>query len=175
MIVAGTRLYGKVDQVPGLFYLATEFVHVQFVPIGPTRSYLILEGADRGARIGLSGKSILFAYIRAFLVIVGGSVLAIGIIGGIHCLGDKAMRAEGLGMVLALFAVGGVCLLLFFLSYRLSRPSPLRAYRLAIAAKLPLDALAEHYAKTLTPEQLDNLARRVASTEANASADEWSH
>jgi hypothetical protein len=175
MIVAGTRLYGKVDQVPGLFHLATEFFHIQFVPIGPTRSFLIFAGTERGIRIGLSGKSILFAYLRTILVIVGGLLLAIGLIGGIHYLEDKQQHAEHLGAVLGLLAGGVVCLLFLLLSYRLSRPSPLRAYRLALAAGLPLDGLAEHYARTLTPEQLDDLARRVGSTEENASSYESSH
>jgi hypothetical protein len=174
MIVAGTRLYGKVDQVPGLFHLATEFFHIQFVPIGPTRSYVVLHGTGtRGIRVGLSGKSILFAYLRAILVLAGGAILFTGVIGGLRCL-EKNPNQPGDGWIaLSLLAVGLVCFVLFFLSYRLSRPSPLRAYHLALTAGLPTDVLAEYYAKRLTPEQLADLARQAGTTDESDSPQQW--
>jgi hypothetical protein len=63
----GLRLFGKVDQRPGLFHVATEFFYLKFVPIAPARSYLILEEENTKVRIGLSGQAVSFAYARAIL------------------------------------------------------------------------------------------------------------
>jgi hypothetical protein len=165
MIVFGTRMYGKVDQVPGLFHLATEFFHINFVPLGPTRSFLMLDGpGNQGIRVGLSGKSILFAYLRAFFVVV----CAVALLGG---LTDGA-RQQGGALIALSVAIG--CVPLFFLTYLLSRPSPLRAFRLATQAGLPMGMLAEHYAKTLTPEQLEDLVRRTGFAGHPASPNESS-
>jgi hypothetical protein len=156
MIIFGTRLYGKVDQVPGLFHLATEFFHIQFIPLGPTRTFLVMEGpGGGGVRMGLSGKSILFAYLRAFLVVVC-------IVAGYWAYQDKHDRTTAL-------CVAGASALLFFGTYFLSRPNALRAYRLAMKAGLPMEMLAEHYAKTLSPDQLEDLARRVGTSETASS------
>jgi hypothetical protein len=159
-IFFGSRLYGKADQVPGLFHMATEFFYIQFLPLGPTRSFLVLEGpGERVIRMGLSAKSIFFAYLRTALALC----CIIGFVVGF--VGLKENKAAPLGP----FIVGGACIPMFFLTYVVSRPSPLRAFRLALKAGLPMEMLAEHYAKTLTPEQLENLARRVGSGEEASS------
>src|SRR4030095_4688962 len=82
IVFFGTRKYGKVDHVPGLFYVATDFFYVQFVPLFPTGSVLMLDdGSDRGVKLGLNGKSVLFTYLRAGSI-VGGIIAAIvGILG----------------------------------------------------------------------------------------------
>jgi hypothetical protein len=78
MIVVGTRLYGKVDEVPGLFHLATEFFCLNFVPLIPLRSFLVFSGTERGIPMRLSGKSMFFAYLRVALLVgvVAGAVPA---------------------------------------------------------------------------------------------------
>jgi hypothetical protein len=153
-------MYGKVDQVPGLFHLATEFFHIQFVPLGPTRTFLMLEGpGNRGVRLALSGKSILFAYTRAAFAVIA----VVGLIGGFAEL-TKNPTASVVYLVIA-----ASCVPFFLLTYWLSRPTPFRAYRLAMKAGLPMGMLAEHYAKTLTPEQLEDLARRARPNEDAAS------
>lgn len=71
-IVFGSRLMGKVDEVPGLFHVATKFAHVDYVPLIPLESYVITwtDGKKfRGIRIRLSGRSILFAWIRAISLV----------------------------------------------------------------------------------------------------------
>ncbi len=68
MIVFGTHKYGWVDEVPGLGCVATSFIHVMYIPLIPTGSYLIFEeDEDMGISISLSMKSVLVAYVRAFL------------------------------------------------------------------------------------------------------------
>ena len=66
---AGMSLYGKVDQVPGLLHVATRFFHVNFVPLFPTGSFVVIEGIERpdnappGVPIGHHFRSILFAWV----------------------------------------------------------------------------------------------------------------
>src|SRR5258706_11011021 len=65
--VYGSRLYGKVDQVPGEFYVATEFFHSNFITVWPQRSWLIFHEAKEGwygVRIPMSLKSVAVAYLR---------------------------------------------------------------------------------------------------------------
>jgi hypothetical protein len=72
VIVWGSRLYGKVDVVPGFFHVATRFGHVYYLPLIPTQSFVVLgQQGDQfhGVPIPMSGKSILLAWLRAFLVV----------------------------------------------------------------------------------------------------------
>src|SRR5438128_80911 len=71
LIVFGQKNYGKVDQVPGLFHVVTEFFHLYYVPVIPLKSYLMLDGdgaAVHRAPIKLNLKSILMAWLRALFV-----------------------------------------------------------------------------------------------------------
>ena len=68
-------LCGKVDRVPGYFYVSTQFWHIQFVPIVPLRSYIVLEGSEqgnvfRGKPIPLRLKSVLVGYLRGWLAAI---------------------------------------------------------------------------------------------------------
>lgn len=76
VIIFGQRLCGRVDQVPGACYVATRFFHVYYVPLIPLSSWVIVEGSEnqngfRGQQIGLSGKSVVYGWLQAFLVIFG--------------------------------------------------------------------------------------------------------
>ena len=70
MIVWGSRFYGKVDAVPGLFYIVTRFGHLWFIPLIPMGTYLILdeEGEERGLEISFSFKSMLLGWLRGACV-----------------------------------------------------------------------------------------------------------
>jgi hypothetical protein len=86
-MVFGTRLLGKVDAVPGLGHVATRFFHVNFLPLIPTQSYLVLARTGksfRGIPIPLSFKSLVIAWVRTITfaaAIIGGIVLMIGLTG----------------------------------------------------------------------------------------------
>src|SRR5262245_56925444 len=43
MWIVGADYYGKVDRVPGRYYVRTRFLHVMFFPFVPTTSYVIAE------------------------------------------------------------------------------------------------------------------------------------
>jgi hypothetical protein len=89
LFVHGAKLYGRVDEVPGLFYVATLFSHINFIPLLPRGSFVVIPPADQtvspaahrgGGRrpvvirqparevpIRLSGKSVLMAWGQAIL------------------------------------------------------------------------------------------------------------
>ena len=72
LIIWGSRYYGKVDEVPGLFHVATQFGHLWYIPLIPMGSMVILakEGNTiRGAKIPLSAKSIFVAWGRALGIV----------------------------------------------------------------------------------------------------------
>lgn len=85
IIIFGQKMYGKVDRVPGLCYVVTQFAHLNFLPLIPTGGYIIIEGTEsggefRGKPIGLSLKSVFAGYVRVWLglitLICGGIALA---------------------------------------------------------------------------------------------------
>jgi hypothetical protein len=68
----GVRLYGRVDVVPGVFHVATEFFHIGLAPFVPLRTWLVLkeEGVVlprfHGKRIPWSWKSVLVGWLRGW-------------------------------------------------------------------------------------------------------------
>ena len=82
IIIWGSRLFGKVDVVPGLFHVATKFFHVWYLPLIPLGSHLVTEEHEDGwigIPVGLSGKSVFIAWIRtaAFLATIVFAVMAV--------------------------------------------------------------------------------------------------
>jgi len=72
MIVWGSRLYGKVDEIEGIGHVETSFGHLYFFPLIPMGSMFITgrEGDEvYGASVPLNSKSILMAWLRAIAVV----------------------------------------------------------------------------------------------------------
>jgi hypothetical protein len=72
VIVWGSKLYGKVDVVPGFFHVATRFGHVYYLPLIPTQSFVVLGENGKqfqGVPIPMSAKSVFIAWVRAFLFV----------------------------------------------------------------------------------------------------------
>lgn len=72
MPASGRKLYGRVDRVPGIFYVATEFVHGNFIPLIPHRGWVVFHETDDawdGVEFRFSFKSILIAWVRAALIV----------------------------------------------------------------------------------------------------------
>jgi hypothetical protein len=147
IVFYGTRLYGKVDQVPGLFHVATSFFYVNFVPLFPTGSFLVFEGTQdgdgrfSGVPLGFSGKSVLFGYLR-------GGLLLFAIVALVGSMVELAEQRPGQpkGFPPAVWAAAGVgAILAFWASYYLSKAGPLRALDLARRAGIPPEALAEYF------------------------------
>ena len=145
VFVHGSRLYGKVDQVPGLFYVATMFFHVQFIPVIPYQSLLMLDapkaaGQGRGIRIRLSAKSIFFTWLRTICLLAGILLTGSALVYVTELLQGRAGRHYELLTVVAGLALA--CFLGFWLSYRLSRAGIARALKLARQAGIAPEILA---------------------------------
>lgn len=68
MIVWGTKLYGKVDEIEGVGYVATQFGHLFWIPLIPYQSYFVTAKQGHqfeGIKLGLWSKSVLVGYLRA--------------------------------------------------------------------------------------------------------------
>ena len=105
----GTKLMGKVDEVPRMGYVSTQFFHVNYLPLIPTGSYFVLEeNGDnfRGVTVPLSFKSILVAWMRAILFIG----FIVGVIFAIIAVSDKNTAGAigaGVGSCIAVAAFFG--------------------------------------------------------------------
>ena len=72
MIIWGTRLYGKVDGIEGIGYVATKFAHIWYIPVIPLSSWLVLAEHGEGWRgipIGFSLKSIFVTWLRVGAIV----------------------------------------------------------------------------------------------------------
>jgi hypothetical protein len=129
-MIGGKTMYGKVDQVPGKYYVGTMFVHGLFFPGLPCESYLVRYG-HRGsgwsvvAPLPLSLKSVLFAYIRAILFVV--LMFSLVTVSLTWYAGAREFRQEHMFHYFAI----PISAILLWGSYQLSRASEKRALELA--------------------------------------------
>jgi hypothetical protein len=146
IFISGTQTYGKVDQVPGLFYVTTKFFHIQFIPLVPVGSYVYLDRGRKsesyaGFSIGLSGKSILFAWFRVALFLGVVAAVVAGAVAGMEYLEHRGSFKNFGVAVLAL----GMLVYLLYGSYRVSRAGAARARKIAAAAGLPPELIANYF------------------------------
>src|SRR5262249_33024029 len=159
-VILGEQLYGKVDQVPGLLHVATKFGHINFIPVVPMKSFIVLEGTKKGREfagvgIQLRWKSVLFAWIRSGCVISGaGTALVAVILAGV-ILFDR--RWEFLVVCVATAVAASMFWFLVWLSYRVSRAGPTRALDLARQVNVPPEVVARFFAKRLGAAELESL------------------
>jgi hypothetical protein len=131
-ITWGSRLYGKVDEVKGLFYVKTKFGHCQFIPFIPIKSFIILTesgGKFQGVPIGLNTKSWMVTWGRTALF---GALIPVSI----FCMAMWGEVGNGGSVMLAILATVGMALvvgglLVLFLHKRVRYASYPRAVQLA--------------------------------------------
>jgi hypothetical protein len=146
MIVFGGRLFGKVEQVPGLFHVATQFFHVNFVPLFPTKSWLVLHGSEKtgfghnswqGIELGsIRWGSVGVAWLRLGLFV---ALLTSGFGATVTLLGGGAERTTGMWM--SALAVG--CFAAFVASYRIVRANADSLRRLGADPNVPADLVRQ--------------------------------
>ena len=73
-IPIGTKLAGKVDHVPNLFYVKTTFHHIYWLPVSYGTTYLIADSGGDEERadkhpIADSGRSILMGFVRSWAAV----------------------------------------------------------------------------------------------------------
>jgi hypothetical protein len=152
MIIYGSGLYGKCDHVPGLFYVVTRFGHLYFLPLVPVQTYLVLDGSDSGDKfsgwpIGMSGKSVLLAWLRLALFI---GIIVLTVLTGIAVV--KALESKGSWLKAGAMAAGAALLVYVFVaSYRLTKASPARALQLAEEAGLDPNLIVRYFELAASP------------------------
>lgn len=110
VIIYGTRFYGKVKAC-GSSFLATQFVHIYYVPLIPMGTQLVLEenaGSYKGIKSAFSLKSMFAAYMRVWGPIAVIAAIAIGV-GALDDFSDDGVAMAIVGtftavVVLALLA-----------------------------------------------------------------------
>ena len=135
VVIHGTRPFGKCDNVPELFYVATWFFHIDYFPLFPTGTRLVLGQSGKQYQVinlPISFKSILLAWIRAagFL----GSIIAWVIFA--VALNDRQMMRDGDWQPALIFAVACTLALVLALVPKYRKPSYKRACELAQIACL---------------------------------------
>ncbi len=87
LIIYGTRNAGVIDRC-GATYISTRFFHIYWLPIIPLGSQLMLdEPGNRAVSVGLNGRSVLAAYVRAWGV-VAALAFGAGALGGLEDFAD---------------------------------------------------------------------------------------
>jgi hypothetical protein len=146
VIFGGRRLFGRVDQVGGLFHVATMFVHIFFVPLIPLKSFVVLNATEnfedfRGIGISMSLKSVLAAYLRAFFVL--------GAMFQIFKLVRLFLDASLIGLFpLILILKCAMYIGLYLLSRKSLRAGRERALAVARKAGLDENVIEQHFAQT---------------------------
>lgn len=137
IIMYGERVYGKCDVVPELFYVGTFFFHVNFLPLIPLRSMIILEESNQqyyGVKIGLSLKSIVLGWARVAFFLLSCMMIMILIAALVDADGREKIAAFTVLLPLVLLVVGiWVALMLI---PRQRKPAYERACKLALKAGL---------------------------------------
>ncbi|WP_375761208.1 hypothetical protein [Corallococcus exercitus] len=149
MVIFGSRLYGKVDAIPGLGYVATKFGHINFVPLIPLEGWLVVsqEGNGwRGQAIGMSGKSVLVAWARMLFIVVGLGSLFFGFIN----FTNHEMQDAIVPGVLALACIGG--LVASYTWKWVTHASPERAMEIAREAGISEEGLRQLHRLYSAPE-----------------------
>lgn len=127
MIIYGHRHYGHTDEIEGLGYVSTRFVHIWFLPLVPFGSIFVVgedEDGMRGVKVPLSFKSVFSVWTRTAALLggiasfVAGSMAAVNGIGAVNYLirgiqkgNIKPEAAFNLIMEVAMGG-GGICMAL---------------------------------------------------------------
>jgi hypothetical protein len=141
MIIYGNRLFGKVDQVPGLGHVATRFFHIDYVPLIPYEGWLVTTAngkAWRGVKIPISAKSLLIAWGRTAGVVAGVG----GVIGAVAMMNQYNVTSGSIFSMLALAVLGWGFFAFTKLHKSCTRASYKRACELGKLAKLSDDHMA---------------------------------
>jgi hypothetical protein len=97
----GSHMYGTIERC-GPTRIATRFAHVQFLPLFPLESHLIVDGegaAGRSVPIALNGRSVAAAYLRTWGLIAAVVFALVGfnhVSTALHGAAKTVMLAVGL-------------------------------------------------------------------------------
>ena len=87
MIIYGHRHYGHTDEIEGLGYVSTRFVHIWYLPLVPFGSIFVVGESDdgmRGVKVPLSFKSVFSVWTRTAALLGGIASLVGGVMAGVN-------------------------------------------------------------------------------------------
>jgi len=159
IIFFGHRNCGKVDKVPNLFYVVTQFAHLYWIPLIPLRSYLVLAGSEdgegfKGVRTSMSFKSIVVAWLRAALVVTAISSLVAGIFVTVEYFNGNQKKND-LNLVLVPWLLLFGSLFVYWLTLKFTFASRERALHLGEQLGLS-PILVEKFLDRRFQEELEN-------------------
>jgi len=135
----GTGLFGKVEVVPGVCYVATSFFHVNFIPLVPTESWVIIAGSEKvgllrsewnGFELStISVDSVVVSWLRFVMFVL---CAALGFVGAARLETEPNEGVAFLALAVA-SAIG------FFVSYRMSRATHESLRKVTADAAFPAD------------------------------------
>ena len=138
-MISGSRLYGKTLEVKGVFYVATQCFHLNFVPLFPFESYIMMATPDPDSGRPLDGQ-----VTRVGLALSWESSQGNGIPIGRHW-GSFGMAWLRIGFILA-FVFSILC---FAEGCMESHPLLPKAASVAMAFFFPVAWLGTYYAPKL--------------------------
>src|SRR5262245_51790070 len=149
MIIFGTRMFGKCDQVGNLFYIRTRFFHVWFIPLIPVQSYIVLAGSEdfsgfKGIPTSMSLKSVLFGWLRGGLTIAAIAGIFLATLAGFAYAENH--DADHLIDLVFFAVVAAGSIFLYWLSVRFAKASYQRALELADQLGVSHELIEEVYA-----------------------------
>ncbi len=162
ILIWGSRLYGRVDEGPGLFHVATKFGHLWYFPLIPMGSHLVIDQGPHGWRgmpLPFSFRSMLAAWV---LAVVMAAAIASGIF-AIIVVPDP--RAASLTERVVLGALAGLLILLALFLWKsrwMRRASYERACALCDAADVSDEGriiVELHYGRITKQEAEQSLAQ----------------
>ncbi len=173
IIVWGTKLYGKVDEIEGVGYVATQFGHLFWIPLIPLNSFFVTRDGRHefeGTPIGLHGKSVLAGYGRVFsvLFILAGLGATNALFNPHEVLEPEKIRSTKITIALGVMAIP-VCIACYLRSVRFAN----YATATNLANKLDLDerlrTCIEFYYDQISEEEAE---RRIDAIN-NDDGSEW--
>jgi len=146
MIIYGKRLCGRVDRVPGVLYVATQFFHLYFIPVAPVNSFIIMEGSEgkdgfKGVKTRFSAKSIVVTYCRTLLFLGGSLMLMVGALQACNRASDAISSGSGSLGYFVLPALGAISISVCFLWRPWSVATEPHAQELAASVGISKDTL----------------------------------
>jgi len=82
VILFGTRLFGRVDRVPGALCVATQFFHIMLIPLLPTGSFIVASDGRATPAEGISWKSVAVAWLKPLALLVAVVVAMVLLVNG---------------------------------------------------------------------------------------------
>jgi hypothetical protein len=146
MIVYGKRICGRVDRVPGVLYVATQFFHLYFIPVAPVDSFIVVEGSEgkdgfKGVKTKFSARSIVATYCKTLLFLSGCVMLFVGSLQACGAPSDTSPTASGTFWYLAFLVLGAASIAACFIWRPWSLATEPRGRELAIQMGIPTEAI----------------------------------